>query len=360
MGLAWLELREFRSYRSLRWEPDPSVNVLTGGNAVGKTNLLEAVGYLASLRSFRRVPESELVAAGAERCVVRGQLEQGDSESLVEVEIPVAGRRRAQLNRRRLSRSADLLGAVRAVVFLPDDLDFVKRGPAYRRDLLDATAVQIWPGAHRDQQDYERALRQRNALLRQQGRGADPATLDVWDGRLSQAGGKLMDRRQATIAALQEETAAMYQKLSASETAVRLEYRAGWAEAGDGDWSDRLAAALARSRTDDMERRASTAGPHRDDLVMRLGERDSRTRASQGEQRTLALAVRLAAHAAVRSKTGCAPLLLLDDVFSELDAQRSAALVGALPEAQTIITTARADEAPVGGRLWSVAEGAVR
>lgn len=360
MGLVWLELRDFRSYRSLRWEPDPSVNVLVGRNAAGKTNLLEAVGYLASLRSFRRVPDAEMVAAGVERCVVRGQVEQGDAESLVEVEIPVAGRRRAQLNRRRLTRSADLLGAVRTIVFLPDDLDFVKRGPSYRRDLLDATAVQIWPGAHRDQQDYERALRQRNALLRQQGRGADPATLEVWDGRLSQAGGKLMDRRQATIAALQEETAAMYRKLSASETAVRLEYRAGWAQAGEGDWRDRLAEALRRSRPDDMERRASTVGPHRDDLVMRLGERDSRTRASQGEQRTLALAVRLAAHAAVRNKTGGSPLLLLDDVFSELDAQRAAALAGALPQAQTIITTARADEAPVGGRRWLVGEGAVR
>lgn len=360
MGLVWLELRDFRSYRSLRWEPDPSVNVLKGRNAAGKTNLLEAVGYLASLRSFRRVPDAELVSAGAERCVVRGQVEQGDSASLVEVEIPVAGRRRAQLNRRRLSRSADLLGAVRTIAFLPDDLDFVKRGPSYRRDLLDATAVQIWPGAHRDQQDYERALRQRNALLRQQGRGADPATLEVWDGRLSQAGGKLMDRRQATIAALQEETAAMYQKLSASETAVRLEYRAGWAQSGEGDWRDRLAEALRRSRPDDLERRASTVGPHRDDLVMRLGERDSRTRASQGEQRTLALAVRLAAHAAVRRKTGGSPLLLLDDVFSELDAQRADALAGALPAAQTIITTARADEAPVGGRRWLVGEGAVR
>lgn len=360
MGLVWLELRDFRSYRSLRWEPDPSVNVLTGRNAAGKTNLLEAVGYLASLRSFRRVPDAELAASGAERCVVRGQVEQGAAESLVEIEIPVAGRRRAQLNRRRLSRSADLLGAVRTVVFLPDDLDFVKRGPSYRRDLLDATAVQIWPGAHRDQQDYERALRQRNALLRQQGRGADPVTLEVWDGRLSQAGGILMDRRQATIAALQEETAAMYQKLSASETPVRLEYRAGWAQAGEGDWSDRLSEALARSRSDDMERRASTVGPHRDDLVMRLGGRDSRTRASQGEQRTLALAVRLAAHAAVRNKTGASPLLLLDDVFSELDAQRAAALAGALPAAQTIITTARADEAPVGGRRWLVGEGTVR
>lgn len=360
MGLVWLELAGFRSYGDLRWEPEPDVNVLAGRNGAGKTNLLEAIGYLGSLRSFRRVPDSELVAAGRERCVVRGEAEQGESSALVEIEIPAAGRRRAHLNRRRLSRAADLLGAVRAVVFLPDDLDFVKRSPSYRRHLLDATAVQIWPGAYQDQQDYERALRQRNALLRSQGRGADSATLDVWDGRLSQAGGKLMDRRQATIAALQEETAAMYRKMSESDVQVRLSYQAGWANPGEGEWSGQLAGALARSRSDDMERRMSTTGPHRDDLTIRLGERDSRTRASQGEQRTLALAIRLAAHAAVRRKTGEAPLLLLDDVFSELDAQRSTALTEALPGAQTFITTAREEEVPVAGRLWHVSEGAVR
>lgn len=360
MGLTWLELAGFRSYGSLRWEPEPRVNVLVGRNGAGKTNLLEAIDYLGSLRSFRRVPDAELVAAGYDRCVVRGEAEQRASSSLVEIEIPAAGRRRAQLNRRRLARAADLLGAVRTVVFLPDDLDFVKRSPSYRRQLLDATAVQIWPGAYQDQQDYERALRQRNALLRSAGRGAAPAALDVWDGRLSQAGGKLMARRQATIAALQEETAAMYQKMSESDTPVRLVYQAGWGSPGEGEWSGQLAAALARSRSDDLERRMSTTGPHRDDLSIRLGERDSRTRASQGEQRTLALAVRLAAHAAVRSKTGEAPLLLLDDVFSELDEQRSAALAESLPEAQTFITAARGGEAPVGGRRWQVTEGAVR
>lgn len=360
MGLIWLELAGFRSYVNLLWEPDPQVNVLAGRNGAGKTNLLEAIGYLGSLRSFRRVPDDELVTAGLDRCVVRGEAEQRESSSLVEIEIPFAGRRRAQLNRRRLSRTADLLGAVRTVVFLPDDLDFIKRGPSYRRNLLDDAAVQIWPGAYQDQQDFERALRQRNALLRTAGRRADPATLDVWDGRLSQAGGKLMARRQATIAALQEETAAMYRKMSESDTQVRLVYQAGWASPGEGEWSGQLAAALARSRSDDMERRTSTTGPHRDDLAIRLGERNSRTRASQGEQRTLALAVRLASHAAVRNKTGEAPLLLLDDVFSELDAHRSAALAGSLPEAQTFITAARAEEAPVAGRRWRVEEGAVR
>ena len=186
MRLAWIELGEFRSYAALRWEPSPGVNVLVARNAAGKTNLLEAIGYLASLRSFRKVADGVLIRTGAERAVVRGEVVAANGSTLIEVELPSGGRRRAQVNRARLSRLADLLGKVRSVVFLPDDLDLVKRGPAHRRDLLDAIAVQLWPGAYGDQKEYERTLRQRNVLLKQMGaqRGSGLA------GRVGRAPGR--------------------------------------------------------------------------------------------------------------------------------------------------------------------------
>ena len=363
MHLAWLELIDFRSYRRLRWTPDRSVNVLAGPNAAGKTNLLEAVGYLASLRSFRGVPDRVLVRDGAERAVVRGEVEGQGRTTLIEVEAAAGGRRRAQVNRERLGRASDLLGLVRSAVFLPDDLDLVKRGPAYRRGLLDAAAVQIWPGAHQDQQEYERALRQRNILLKQSGRQTDEVTLQVWDDRLAAAGGRVMARRAAARGALEERAGAFYEELSGGEARVAFDYRSTWGaeEAGDADgWRSALARALAAARPADLDRRMSTAGPHRDDVRLLLDGRDSRVRASQGEQRCAALALRLAVHRAVEDSIGAPPLLLLDDVFSELDPHRSAALARALPPAQTFVTTARSEDAPLAGRTWRLAGGELR
>ena len=363
MRLSWLELVDFRSYESLGWAPDGTVNVLVGANGAGKTNVLESIGYLASLRSFRRVADSVLVRMGADRAVVRGEVVGDHASTLVEVELPVVGRRRAQVNRGRLGRLSELLGKVRAVTFLPDDLDLVKRGPAYRRDLLDSIAVQVWPGARRDQREYERALRQRNMLLKQMGRAADPVSLEVWDDRLARAGGALMARRWAVIREVTPHAGSVYRELSGDRTRVLIDYRSTWGAEGVGDsagWRAALRAALEKARRADLERRVSTVGPHRDDVVLLLDDREARVRASQGEQRTLALALRLAAHRAMEASLGEAPLLLLDDVFSELDPDRSAALAGALPGAQTFITAARREDVPIEGRRWLLQGGVLR
>ena len=362
MHLAWLELTGFRSYGSVRWEPETGVNVLVGPNASGKTNALEAVGYLATLKSFRGVPDGSLVQSGASEAVVRGEIVRGGSSVLIEVELPTEGRRRAQVNRQRLSRVADLLGHVRIVTFLPDDLDIVKRGPSYRRDLLDSIAAQIWPVAYADQQEYDKALRQRNTLLRQMGRDVDPATLTVWDERLSQAGAKVMARRHATLEAISGVATDMYQQLASSDTTVTINYRSTWGAARlttAEAWESALADALAGSRRADMDRRLTTVGLHRDDPVVLLDDRDSRTHASQGEQRTVTLSLRLASHRAIEGALGESPILILDDVFSELDLARSGALSEALPAAQTLITTARDEEVPVSGRRWVVTAGAL-
>jgi DNA replication and repair protein RecF len=362
MQLAWLEASGFRTYEYLRWDPDPTVNVLVGPNAIGKTNVLEAVGYLATLKSFRGVTDAVLIAEGSAQATVRGEVERGESPVLIEVVLPVEGRRQAQVNRQRLSRVADLVGHVRIVTFLPDDLDIVKRGPAYRRDFIDSAAVQIWPGAHADQLEYDKALRQRNSLLRPMGRDVDPVTLDVWDERLSQAGARVMARRNAALDAISGETTNMYRTLSASSISVGFDYRSTWFSEpieGVDEWESALGEALSAARKADTERRVTTVGLHRDDPVLLLGGRDSRTHASQGEQRTIALSLRLASHHAIAAAVGEAPLLLLDDVFSELDLQRAAALAEVLPQGQTFITTARDEEVPVKGRRWQVLAGAI-
>lgn len=363
MQLEWLSLGGFRSHAELDWHPDPGTNVLVGDNGAGKTNLLEAVSYLATLRSFRGAPDEALVAYGAESAVVRGSVAHISTTTLIEIEIRRRGPRRVQVGRQRLARTADLIGHVRMVAFLPEDLDLIKRGPAHRRDLLDDAAIQLWPGTYADRSEFERALRQRNAFLRQ---GVEDAvTLSVWDERLAQAAGRLMVRRARAVHALERHLAGAYAEVAGGEIPIGLDYRSSWVtgiaeERAAAGYVDEMQAALVAARRTDRERRVTTVGPHRDEPTFLLAGRDARHHASQGEQRTMALAVRLSTHRAIHAVTGTSPILLLDDVFSELDPGRAAALTGALPVAQTLITTADPSHVPVDGARWSVNAGIVR
>ncbi|HEX6945982.1 MAG TPA: DNA replication/repair protein RecF [Acidimicrobiia bacterium] len=362
MKVDWLSLLDYRSYPTLEWQPDPGVNLLIGGNGAGKTNLLEAVSYLSTLRSFRGAPDLDLVAEGADAAVIRAGVVSGDRSRTVEMEIPVAGSRRVQIDKTRLARTTDLLGAIRVVSFLPEDLDLVKRGPAERRDLLDDLAVQLWPASHLDQREYERALRHRNAFLRTG--DPDPVTLGVWDSRLAQAGGKVLARRARAIDLLGPLLAESYRSVAGGGDAG-VTYRPSWTDGpfetlSAGDYAEKLAEALERAHREDYERRVTTVGPHRDEPGFSLDGADARTRASQGEQRTIALAVKLASHHAVADIISEMPVLLLDDVFSELDPDRAVELARSLPEdTQTLITSARPEDVPVRGRVWKVGEGRV-
>lgn len=363
MRLDWLELTGFRTYDGLRFEPDPTINVLVGENAVGKTNLIEAIGYLARAGSFRRAPDEAIVAEGSEAAVVRGEVDHGDRRSLIEIEVPLERRRRVQVNRSRLARASDLAEHLRVVVFQPDDLDIAKRSPSYRREFLDGAAALLWPSALADQSDYERSVRHRNALLKQMGRRADPTTLAVWNERLAASGAALMVRRAEALEALAPRLRAAYSTLAGVDVSVASDYRSSWGPvdlAGPReDWPARLWAALEASAEADMDRRVTTVGPHRDDPAWTIDGRDVRVRASQGEQRTLVLSLRLAQQEAVKAVAGVAPVMLLDDVFSELDMGRARALAKALPAGQAFITTARDEEVPVEGRRWRITPGAV-
>jgi DNA replication and repair protein RecF len=363
--LAWIELTDFRSHVSLRVAPDPGVNVFVGDNGSGKTSLLEAVGYLAALTSFRRSPDASLVRQGAEEAVVRGAFVGATGETLVEVEIPAAGRRRVLLNGKRITGRAAVAATIALVAFLPDDLDLIKRGPAYRREYLDDLAAQLWPAAAVEQADYERVLRQRNALLRREGRHADPTTLDVLDERL--CGALLVTccaRRLTTAELVAPSIESLYAELGEVPAQVRFTYAAAGVEELPGDvdaaaLAAALAPALAAARRGDMERGATSVGPHRDDIELLLDDRDARTRASQGEQRSLALGLRLAAYRVISDRRATAPVLLLDDVFSELDPGRSARLVERLPGGQVFVTSARSEEVPLVGTRWRVDAGRV-
>lgn len=362
MRVDWVSLVNFRSYPQLDWSPDAEVNLLIGPNGAGKTNLLESIAYLGSLKSFRSVPDRGLISDEAENAVVRAGLVGDERERLIEIEIPRQGNRRTQVDKTALRRSADLLGVIRVIAFLPEDLDLIKRGPAQRRDLLDDIAVQLWPAAHLDQSEYERALRQRNAFLKQGSQ--DEATLAVWDSRLSQAGGRVLARRSRVIEALSLRLNEAYAEIAAEETIAEFSYGPTWRgeldQSSAAEFTDRLVESLEASRRVDYERRMTTVGPHRDEPGFAIDGHEARVHGSQGEQRTMALAVKLAAHRAVAATVGEAPVLLLDDVFSELDPGRAAALASALPAStQTMITSARPEDVPIQGSVWSVSDGGV-
>lgn len=363
MRVDWLSLGDFRSYNSLEWQPDPGVNLLVGPNGAGKTNLLEATAYLATLKSFRGVKDSSLIADDQPAAVIRAGIASEDREQLIEIEIPVQGQRRTQVDKTRLKKTSDLLGVVRVIAFLPEDLDLVKRGPAYRRDLLDGIAVQLWPAAHLDQSEFDRSLRQRNAFLKTGDR--DDTTLSVWDSRLALTGGRVLARRSRVIETVSPLLGEAYREIAGGNTGTGFTYSPSWdvtfESRSAGEYSDRLSKTLEKVRGADYDRRMTTVGPHRDEPGFSIGGHETRTHGSQGEQRTTALAVKLAAHRAVADVVGEPPVLLLDDVFSELDPKRSAALAGALPaNTQTMITSARPEDLPVTGTTWQVSDGTVR
>jgi DNA replication and repair protein RecF len=340
-----LELVDFRNYESATFDLHAGTTVVIGDNGQGKTNLAEALAFLATLTSFRSAPGDALVRAGAEQAVVRATVRHDDGrETLIEIELAPAGRNRVQVNRQRLGRTRDLLGAVRVTVFSPDDLALVKGGPADRRRLLDDTLVALATKYDAVRLEIDRIVRQRNTLLRQAaGRLTDEVatTLDVWDARFAEVGDQFGYARATLVARLAPMVTEAYEQLAARATPLELRYEPTWRAVG-------LAAALAAARPVDIRRGVSTVGPHRDEVVMLINGLPARTHASQGEQRTLALGLRLAGHRLVTERTGSAPVLVLDDVLSELDDHRAVALLGHLPAGQVIITTA--SELPPGAR----------
>lgn len=336
MLIRTLELQNFRSYEVASLSLSDGLTAIVGENGQGKTNLLEAISWIAGMGSFRGVPDDALIRLGADAAILRATVESPDGrEQLIEAELPRIGRNRIQVNRQRLSRARDLVGVVQVTVFSPDDLELVKDGPAMRRRWIDDALVSRHPRHDALRSDLERILKQRNALLRSaHGRldGDAAFTLDVWDAKLAAAGNAMRAAREDLLSEMAPRLAAAYDAVARQSAEVETIYEASW----DGD----LAEALAASRQLDVRRGVSTVGPHRDEIVLRIGGAPARTHASQGEQRSLALSLRLAADAVIREAGVAEPVLLLDDVFSELDPGRAEALLDALPGGQRLLTTA--------------------
>jgi DNA replication and repair protein RecF len=336
VAITELWLADFRCFSEANVQPDPSgLTVLRGPNGAGKTSVLEAIGWLATQRSMRAAPRDVLVRIGAERGIVRAQLDSGGREQWIEAEIPRSGHARTYVNRRAVRRRSELVETIQVTVFSPDDLHLVQGGPAGRRDYLDDVLADRHVRLDALRTEVERILRHRVALLRQASGKLDSATatsLDVWDARLAVAGAELADAREALSEELAPLVSAAYESLAGTGEPVALRYHRSWV----GDLGD----SLESHRHVDLRRQVTSVGPHRDDLDISIGPRSVRTLASQGEQRSVALALRLATHELRRRSTSEPPLLLLDDVFSELDTRRSEALVGLLPSGQVLLTTA--------------------
>lgn len=356
LHLSHLWLTDFRSYPAVDLELPAGTTAILGSNGQGKTNLLEAIAHLAA-GSLRGATTEAMVRVGAERAVVRAEATRGNRELLIEAELATRGRGRMQLNRQPVKRRSDLLEALSVTIFSPEDLVLVKGGPGERRAWIDDAVVGLDPHADAVRSDVERILKQRNALLKGvKGRLDESAalTLDVWDDRLTKAGEALADHRRSALDQLTPRIATAYHDLAGRSLPIDTTYQSAWGGQG-------LAAALADARDHDLRRGVTTVGPHRDEIAFSVDGLPARTHASQGEQRSLALAMRLAVHRAVTDARGVSPILLLDDVLSELDDDRAAALLHNLPTGQTLLTSATALPGPaVPDLVVDVVDGAVR
>jgi len=375
-----LQVTDFRSwsYADLALTPGPSV--LIGANGQGKTNLVEAIGYVATLGSHRVATDAPLIRIGAERAVVRTAVVSEGRELTVEVEITAGRANRARVNRGPVARTRDVLGILRTVLFAPEDLALVRGDPSERRRFLDELLVQRAPRYAGVRADYERVLRQRNALLRtsatarRAGARGDITTLEVWDGHLATHGAELLAARLDLVADLAEPVAAAYAGVAPESRPVRIGYRssvgehlpAGHGEAGAAradrtEVADALLTGMAASRDAELERGISLVGPHRDELELVLGEVPARGYASHGESWSFALALRLGSYELLRGE-GSEPVLILDDVFAELDRRRRQRLAEVAATAEQVLVTAAVEEDvpdELAGAAYHVSEGTV-
>jgi DNA replication and repair protein RecF len=387
-----LSLVDFRSYPTAEVPLEPGPSVLVGPNGQGKTNLVEAIGYVATLGSHRVATDAPLVRAGAVRAVIRTAIVRDARELLVELEIVPGKANRARLNRSPVTRPREVLGALRTVMFAPEDLALVRGDPSERRRFVDELLVARAPRYAGVRADYDRVLKQRNALLktsafarragaRSAGSAAGPSgsaagdlrTLDVWDGHLATLGAELLAGRFEALAALAPYVEKAYDAVSNGRGRARIAYRSSLAPDDEPPQPAELVAdreviaaqllnALARVRPQEVERGTTLVGPHRDDLVLHLGDLPAKGYASHGESWSYALALRLASYDLLNADGG-EPVLILDDVFAELDTQRRERLAELVRNAsQVLVTAAVALDVPeaLRGARYDVAGGEVR
>ncbi|KRF37579.1 DNA replication/repair protein RecF [Nocardioides sp. Soil805] len=381
MHVAHLTLHNFRSYADLDVELGPGATAFIGRNGQGKTNLVEAIDYLSRLSSHRVASDAPLVKAGADQAVVRAAVVRDGRTAVLEVELNPGRANRARVNRSPLPRPREIIGLVRTVVFAPDDLTLVKGDPSDRRKMLDDLLMLRTPRLAGVRADYDRVLKQRNTLLKTAGiargeaRETALSTLGVWDAHLARVGAELLAARLRLVEELRPHLGKAYEAVArgASRDDAEIEYKPSFdldGAAGAGDLTEALLAELERRRKDELDRGISLVGPHRDELLLTLGTGRQagdlrlpvKGYASHGESWSFALALRLAAYDLLRAD-GDDPILVLDDVFAELDGERRQQLAELVAGAeQVLVTAAVAADVPVAlqGVRFVVADGEVR
>ncbi|HET7415583.1 MAG TPA: DNA replication/repair protein RecF [Arthrobacter sp.] len=391
MYVEFLSLTDFRSYPQLDIDLSPGATVFVGPNGMGKTNIVEALGYLASMSSHRVSSDAPLIRFGQERAMVRARLRRGQQGIAVEMEINAGKSNRARINRANPVRARDALGICRTVLFAPEDLALVKGDPSNRRRFLDDLLVSLVPHHAATRSDYERVLKQRNALLksaRASGKFTDAhqATLDVWNQHMAGAGARLLRARLDLLHQLEPHIGRAYNDLTDGSKAAGARYRSTLqatlsddgstesdvqTDAGDlsaltvDELAGRFMEAFQAQQSKEVERGISLVGPHRDEVELMLGPAPAKGYASHGETWSMALSLRLASYyvfLADDETAGAAPILILDDVFAELDTQRRQRLADIVSTAeQVLVTAAVSEDVPdsLQGRQIKVAAGSV-
>lgn len=362
MHLTRLTLTRFRNLAELSLEPGPGISVFVGRNAQGKTNVVESIYFCSTGRSHRTARDRELIRWNEENAYMRAESAHGDGPHSVEIGLNASGRKLVKVNGLPARRMGELLGHVNSVMFAPEDLSLVKSGPAVRRRFLDMDISQTDANYFYDLQTYQKALMQRNSLLRGIAFNARLAdTLDVWDAQLARSGGRIVVKRREFAARLFSAAVETHARLAASER-LEARYMASLESKAAGEAAEELARLLLRAREADVKRGSTSQGPHRDDFTLLVNGYDLRLYGSQGQHRTAALALKLGELGVMREDTGEQPVLILDDVLSELDAARRAGLLKAVEGIQTFITCVKVEDEmrrlPL--ELYDVQDGRVR
>lgn len=407
MYLEKLSLTDFRSYAQVDLDLEPGVTVLVGSNGIGKTNLMEAIGYLATLNSHRVSTDAPLLRFGAERAMIRAKLVRGEQSTVLELEINAARANRGRINRSNPVRARDLLGICQTVLFAPEDLALVKGDPSSRRRFLDELLVSLMPRHAATRSDYDRVLKQRNALLKSARAGkfstGHEATLDVWDQHMARAGAELLHARLELVDRLQPHLKNAYAQLTDGSKEAAAVYRSTLQDILDDDGAtskpaesrpeggtdsddtaaatpvlaedlrllsveqltERYIQAFAAARRKELERGISLVGPHRDELELVLGSAPAKGYASHGETWSMCLSLRLASYYVMLDDArtgGSPPILILDDVFAELDVQRRRKLAAIVSGAEQVLVTAAVEDdipAELTGRRVKVIPGGI-
>ena len=402
MYLEKLSLTDFRSYAQVDLSLEPGVTVLVGSNGIGKTNLMEAIGYLATLNSHRVSTDAPLLRFGTERAMIRAKLVRGEQSTLLELEINAGRANRGRINRSNPVRARDLLGICQTVLFAPEDLALVKGDPSSRRRFLDELLVSLMPRHAATRSDYDRVLKQRNALLKSARAGkfstGHEATLDVWDQHMARAGAELLHARLELVDRLQPHLKNAYAQLTDGSKEATAVYRSTLQDSLDDDGTtsrpadsrpadgtaaeeaapaedlrllsveqltDRYIQAFAAARRKELERGISLVGPHRDELELVLGSAPAKGYASHGETWSMCLSLRLASYYVMLDDArtgGSPPILILDDVFAELDVQRRRKLAAIVSGAEQVLVTAAVEDdipAELTGRRVKVIPGGI-